>query len=82
MPSVEGELGDLEDCVIMASAFRLVQHGRASPVGKDRRIGVLLRGPSIRVKKVARRLGTSVAALYHHLPARRGAVPENPADKA
>ena len=42
----------------------------------------LLRGPSIRVKEVARRHGISVTALYHQFPGGRGAVLENATDKA
>ena len=42
----------------------------------------LLRDPSIRVKEVARRLGISVAALYHHFPGGRGAVLEYATNKA
>ena len=36
-----------------------------------------LRDPSIPVREVARRLGISVAAIYHHIPGGRGAVLEN-----
>ena len=45
---------------------------------KDKAAGLaLLRDPSIPVNEVARRLGISVAALYHHFPGGRSAVPEN-----
>jgi len=49
---------------------------------KDKAAGLaLLRDPSIPVKEVARRLGISVAALYHHFPGGRGAVLENATTK-
>jgi len=41
----------------------------------------LLRDPDIPVKEVARRLGISVAALYHHFPGGRSAVLENATTK-
>ena len=41
----------------------------------------LLRDPSIPVREVARRLGISVAAVYHHIPGGRGAVLENTTTK-
>ena len=37
--------------------------------------------PCIPVREVARRLGISAAALYHHSPGRRGAVLENTTTK-
>lgn len=49
---------------------------------KDKAAGLaLLRDPSIPVKEVARRLGISVAALYHHFPGGRGAVLESTTTK-
>lgn len=53
--------------------------GRPPVLGeKDKAAGLaLLRDPTIPVKEVARRLGVSVAALYHHFPGGRGAVLEN-----
>ncbi|HSH24251.1 MAG TPA: recombinase family protein [Massilibacterium sp.] len=42
---------------------------------KDRAAAIaLFRNPDIPVKEVARRLGISVAALYHHFPGGRGAI--------
>lgn len=42
---------------------------------KDRAAAIaLFRDPDIPVKEVARRLGISVAALYHHFPGGRGAI--------
>ena len=49
---------------------------------KDKAAGLaLLRDPSIPVNEVARRLGISVAALYHHFSRGRGAVLENTTTK-
>ena len=42
---------------------------------------LLLRDTSIPVRDVARRLGISVAAIYHHIPGGRGAVLENTTTK-
>ena len=40
-----------------------------------------LRDPSIPVREVARRLGISVAALYHYFPGGRDAILENTTTK-
>lgn len=52
--------------------------GRPPVIGEeDKAAGfALLRDPNIPVKEVARRLGISLAALYHHFPGGRGAVIE------
>jgi AcrR family transcriptional regulator len=45
---------------------------------KDKAAAIaLFRDPNIPVKEVARRLGISVAALYHHFPGGRGAMLQN-----
>ena len=49
---------------------------------KDKAVALpLLRDPSIPVREVARRLGISVAAIYHHIPGGRGAVLETTTTK-
>ena len=90
---VFGALAEFERSIILertraglaANRARGRSGGRPPVLGeKEKAAGlVLLRDPSIPVKEVARRLGISVAALYHHFPGGRGAVlsetPKSPA---
>ena len=71
----------------LARSMKQLARGRTggrSPVldEKDKAAALpLLRDPSIPVREVARRLGISVAALYHHVSRGRGAVLENTSTK-
>lgn len=86
-----GALAEFERSIIqdrtragLAAARARGRTGGRPPVldEKDKAAGLaLLRDPSIPVKEVARRLGISVAALYHHFPGGRGAVLESTTTK-
>lgn len=79
-----GALAEFERSIIqertragLAAARARGRTGGRPPVldKKDRAAAIaLLRDPDIPVKEVARRLGISVAALYHHFPGGRGAA--------
>jgi len=82
-----GALAEFERSIIqertragLAAARARGRTGGRPPVldDKDKAAAVaLLRDPDIPVKEVARRLGISVAALYHHFPGGRGALLED-----
>ena len=68
----------------MKQLTRARTFGRSAVVDeKDKAaaLPLLLRDTSIPVRDVARRLGISVAAIYHHIPGGRGAVLENTTTK-
>ena len=79
-----GALAEFERTIIqertragLAAARARGRTGGRPPVldDKDRAAAIaLFRDPDIPVKEVARRLGISVAALYHHFPGGRGAI--------
>jgi len=82
-----GALAEFERSIIqdrtragLAAARARGRTGGRPPVldEKDKAAAIaLLRDPEIPVKEVARRLGISLAALYHHFPGGRGAILEN-----
>ena len=71
----------------LAQSMKQLARGRTggrSPVLDEKEKAAalpLLRDPSIPVREVARRLGISAAALYHHFSRCRGAVLENTTTK-
>lgn len=82
-----GALAEFERTIIqertragLAAARARGRTGGRPPVldEKDKAAAIaLLRDPEIPVKEVARRLGISLAALYHHFPGGRGAILDN-----
>jgi len=86
-----GALAEFERSIIqertragLAAARARGRTGGRPPVldDKDKAAAIaLLRDPDIPVKEVARRLGISVAALYHHFPGGRSAVLETTTTK-
>lgn len=82
-----GALAEFERTIIqertragLAAARARGRTGGRPPVldDKDKAAAIaLLRDPEIPVKEVARRLGISLAALYHHFPGGRGAILDN-----